>query len=708
MKVRLFKYIIYRLYFAYCKFRYAPDAMTVFFEVYKGMKYDCNPRALYEEMLSNKKYEGFRFVWAFNAANFKKYRHIKDNPRTTLVRINSRKYFMSLAKAKYWITNARISRYVFPGNEHFYVETHHGKPFKRSSGDRRQGNGARALGSIKREFKSASKKMKVLFSPAPELKQHFITSWFLNRSSAEKKLLDVGYPRNDFLFKYTEGDILKIKLKLNIPLDKKVILYMPTWRVESYNKSYGKRTHACNLNYSELAEQLGDEYLFIYRVHHLEKMNMVVTGQWIDVSNHENVNELYIISDMMIGDYSSAISDYANLGRPIILYLYDLEEYLQNTGLYVDINIFPATIVTKEKDLPEAIEKLLSSFVYDEKYQRFNELYNSLDGPNCAENVLDKIIDINIQYTKKQERRKLIKVFLNNAYAVTTGFFRARGIILKKNFRLWSKYKDKYRGERCFLVGNGPSLSSLDLDKLKNEFTFGCNLIYKSFKLTDWRPTFYFFTDHAYIKEASSGFGGNSHIQMFTTINAYRKIKNKSSNFIYTATKVLNKSGFEKGRYYVRGDMRAYYVPAIATVMTYMIETAMYMGFSEIYLLGVDCSNTLTEKSHFISEYISSNVVQSATRIAKRFVKGELMDAQGLGDVRSERSQMAYAVIKKYADRNGYKIYNATRGGCLEVFERIDFDSINITANVDALLELTEKAKEPERQSDTSEIKSYV
>ena len=122
-------------------------------------------------------------------------------------------------------------------------------------------------------------------------------------------------------------------------------------------------------------------------------------------------------------------------------------------------------------------------------------------------------------------------------------------------------------------------------------------------------------------------------------------------------------------------NMLAYYIPAQATVMTFMLEMAMFMGFQEIYLIGVDCTNSFT-KGHFTENYVPSELDEYNLRRARRTMNRPNMTLEELGEYRKERSIMAYQKIRDYALEHGVKIYNASRGGELDVYERVDFDAL--------------------------------
>lgn len=110
--------------------------------------------------------------------------------------------------------------------------------------------------------------------------------------------------------------------------------------------------------------------------------------------------------------------------------------------------------------------------------------------------------------------------------------------------------------------------------------------------------------------------------------------------------------------------------------MSFMLELAMYMGFDTIYLLGVDCTSSLDIKGHAQSGYFNNSLVQKDIERVKKRLHNPNLTADDVAEYYYNKSTYSYALIKEYADMHNYHVYNATRGGQLEVFERKDFDSL--------------------------------
>ena len=228
--------------------------------------------------------------------------------------------------------------------------------------------------------------------------------------------------------------------------------------------------------------------------------------------------------------------------------------------------------------------------------------------------------------------------------------------------------KGIHAGERCFIIGNGPSLRAEDLDKLKGEYTFAANRIFKIFDQTDWRPTYYLCVDDKVMSDIGDSLLDYDLGHMFLEYrkegssiptNKLTRIYNKRLTMDVARNLGLNTA------LYISEDVSNHFCDC-ATITMYAIQLAIYMGFKEIYLLGVDhnYSRTLdaSGKVHYnaeIKDYFDNKRYYASTHPAAM-----------------QTLEYAYTIAKEYGDTHGIKIYNATRGGKLEVFERVNFDEL--------------------------------
>ena len=228
------------------------------------------------------------------------------------------------------------------------------------------------------------KKYNYMISPSAFTTEVFQSAFRVNR----ERLIETGYPRNDFLTNYTKEDVLKIKNKYHIPLDKKVLLYAPTWRDNSYvTKGY---TFKLEVDFGKWQEALGDEYVVVFKPHYLIVNDFDIDqyqGFVYFIEANEDISNLYIISDALVTDYSSVFFDYAILKRPIYFYMYDLVHYRDELrGFYLDIyHDLPGDIIEDENQLLVEIKK-----GYDfKRLETFNEKFNNHEDGKATKRVVD-------------------------------------------------------------------------------------------------------------------------------------------------------------------------------------------------------------------------------------------------------------------------------------------------------------------------------
>lgn len=369
------------------------DEKTILFISFHGRGYSCNPKYLHKYLLSNEKYKDYKFVWAVKKGKGKEISGAK------VIRYNSVKYFYYLAKSKYWIVNCKLPRHILKKENQVYLQTWHGTPLKRLAHDIQIGSDAKfyRTGVSKKEMTDTYdidvKRYNYLISPNKFSTEKFQSAFEIERN----RIIETGYPRNDYLTNITDSEINNLKEKYKIPKDKKVILYAPTWRDNSFNvKGY---TFKLEVNFNKWKEVLGEEYVVLFKPHYLitNKFNNDGLEEFLyTIKEDKDINELYVISDILVTDYSSVFFDYAILQRPILFYMYDLKEYDEEIrGFYLDINKdLPGSIFTKEDDL---LKKILNIEDYKNSTSKllndFNNTYNYLQDGHASERVIKILLE---------------------------------------------------------------------------------------------------------------------------------------------------------------------------------------------------------------------------------------------------------------------------------------------------------------------------
>ncbi|UXR73488.1 CDP-glycerol glycerophosphotransferase family protein [Staphylococcus sp. IVB6238] len=359
----------------------------VYFESFHGKQYSDNPRALYEYLKQNTDY---KLIWGVK----KGYESVFKQHGVPYVTRFSIKWFLTMPRTKYWMINTRLPQWFYKSSKTTYLQTWHGTPLKRLGLDIEevQMPGTNTM-KYKQNIVNESKRWDYLISPNRYSTENFERAFQVDRS----KIIETGYPRNDKLVneQHNTSYIQRIKDELNIPADKKVIMYAPTWRDDKFIK---QGSYELNLNFDieKLRQHLSDEYVILLRMHYLVVTRVEENDSFvIDVSDYKDIAELYLISDILITDYSSVMFDFGVLKRPQIFYAYDLEDYDSRLrGFYMDYqNNLPGPIIQNEEDLIHLLksgEDLKKNYM--EPLEQFYETYCSLETGDASKKVIDRIM----------------------------------------------------------------------------------------------------------------------------------------------------------------------------------------------------------------------------------------------------------------------------------------------------------------------------
>lgn len=372
------------------------DEKLLIFGAYNGKSYACSPKAVYEYMVGNDQFADYRFVWLFDKPE--EYQFLEKNRNTRVVKNHSAECEKYLHLAKYWIFNFRAQDHWVPNKNQVYVQCWHGTPLKRLGYDiTNSDNAMNSVKEIQSKYRTDTKRLDYLLSPCQFVTDKFGSAWNLKKYGKEKAILEIGYPRNDFLNKYTEKDVLRVKKSLGLEAcDKKIILYAPTWRDNQHDAKAGY-VYDNPVDFDFLKEKLSDEYIILFRAHYLvaDKFDFEAYKGFIyNVSQYDDINELYVLADLLITDYSSVFFDYAILGRPMIFYMYDMEEYRDEMrGFYLDVNSLPGPILKTEAELADAVCNAYADPAgTKDMIEAFNKEYNLMNDGKASERLVDIII----------------------------------------------------------------------------------------------------------------------------------------------------------------------------------------------------------------------------------------------------------------------------------------------------------------------------
>jgi hypothetical protein len=251
--------------------------------------------------------------------------------------------------------------------------------------------------------------------------------------------------------------------------------------------------------------------------------------------------------------------------------------------------------------------------------------------------------------------------FLYNLFSHFIFIFYKNKVLIKKNVN----FKDIHEGERCFILGTGPSLNNIDPDDLKNEITFGVNFLYRSELMRDITPTYYTFLDDGFYEEhkesMKSIIEGLPKTKFFVRTKATSAIKalNINDQNIYYQYCNLYQYGD-----YIKLDMTKNMTAPFNVVLS-CIQTAIYMGFNEIYLIGSDFNTFATLKEEHCYD--------------KDGLPSDRSISLGLDLWFYSIVSYQHYALAKYAKENNIRIYNLSPNSLLDAYEKKDIkDIINI------------------------------
>lgn len=306
-----------------------PDPKLIVFVSSGGKLMNDSPKCIYDYIRKDPRFNGYKLVWAFrDTSKF-------EVPYGEKVQLDTLRYYINVLKARVWVTNVSMTRGLsFTGIHTFQLNSWHGTAIKMIGAD---------VINKPDAYTNASRKNNIIKDPnLVYLAQgkHDVTVWQRAFLLSRDNIACIGLPRNDDLVSLNRSDVIdQIKSKLGLPRDKKVIMYAPTFR--DYDKKEGKYlVLSPPIDLSKWKKYLGDEYVLLFRAHPsvVEVMNISNNDNFVkNVSGYPVLNELMLVSDIMISDYSSILFDYSILGRPLLSFSYDYEAYTKGRGVYFDI-----------------------------------------------------------------------------------------------------------------------------------------------------------------------------------------------------------------------------------------------------------------------------------------------------------------------------------------------------------------------------------
>lgn len=356
--------------------KYEVNDLLILLESQKGKNLNGNVFYLLKELLNNKDYSKYKVYLSVDEKSKDKFIKLLDryHLHPQLVGIESKQYFQLLSQAKYLITDTSFTPNYVKKDDQIILNVWHGTPLKTLG--KKDNSGYHSLGNIQKNFVIAD----YLLYPNEYMMNHMIEDYMLENICHAQCLLS-GYPRNEIFFTEPNLDIIKY-LKLE---GKQVIGYMPTWRGSVGNVDEGTTIDTVVDYLYEIDKRLDNNQVLLVNLHpfiqsqiHYDSFQKI-----IPFPEQYETYEVLNICDMLITDYSSVFFDYANTRKKIILFAYDLEEYLIDRGLYISLDSLPFPIVKTVDDL---INQINSSKEYDDT--SFLKTYCYKDNQYASSNLL--------------------------------------------------------------------------------------------------------------------------------------------------------------------------------------------------------------------------------------------------------------------------------------------------------------------------------
>jgi hypothetical protein len=331
------------------------------------------------------------------------------------------------------------------------------------------------------------------------------------------------------------------------------------------------------------------------------------------------------------------------------------------------------------KILAQSFDKQDKKYLFVDSYKYDNK---NILNPNCLEDaVTEKIIIVHTTHYKQiylelKKRVKKEKIcffdpssqrYYNSilSYELLLWIKKCYFLLIKRHSLFLIKtFKNRHLNERCFVLGNGPSLKIEDLDKLKNEITFASNKIYLAFDQTNWRPNYYFVEDHLVLAQNYKEIISLCGPKKFFPLIALWWMPRIKSGIYYPLTFDFKNPSFSKDP--------SKNIPWGASVTTSMIQMAIYMGFKKIYLLGLDFNFIQSDKKISLGEhgvYLANGEKNHFHKDYRK--KGEQWTVPDM-----KFQEEALKKIATYAKNNKIEIINCSRKTKLTVFGQSSLETI--------------------------------
>jgi CDP-glycerol glycerophosphotransferase len=377
--------------------RYKIEENIVLYESYHGSSISCNPYAIFKSLLIDERFTEFKHIWVINDKD-KIPQELKNNKNIIFIKKNCDGYMRYLAKVKYLINNTTFPDWYIRKESQIYLNTWHGTPMKTLGTD------------VNEDFMAHKNQTKNFLQASHIISPNTHTTNILFNSYDISDIFcgtmaEVGYPRQDLMLNNTEENKNNICIELDISVDNKVVLYAPTWRGSVDGAVFDTNKLIADIEKLQSVENT----TILFRGHYmiekiLSELNLSITV----VPTTIDTNTLLSIVDVLITDYSSICFDFMAMGKPILYYVYDREEYEIERGLYFPIEDLGGLICYTSDEVKKALDESIKNFKISKFQKDAQQTFCSHDNGKATKRVIDLIFfdqkqDNNIICSKEKE-----------------------------------------------------------------------------------------------------------------------------------------------------------------------------------------------------------------------------------------------------------------------------------------------------------------
>jgi len=344
---------------------------------FNGKGYGCNPKYIAQEIL--KRGLEYDVVWFVKDMN----EEFPIGIRKVL--IGRIKAMYEVATAKIIITNVKNDLHLLKKRGQYIIQTWHGS----YSSKFLEKEAVNTLSpNYISESQKNSKQTNLFLSNSRILSKCYRESFW-----CDCEIMECGFPRNDMLFvKNSDEEIKRIKRTLGLNDEDKIVMYAPTFRDNGNTKAYGIDCSGV----LETLEKLGGNWYLLIRMHpNVSKTKYLFdfNEKIINVSDYTDMQELLLVSDILITDYSSTVFEFSAMNKPTYIFATDIEEYQQMRGLKEDFFDMPFPICINNRELLETLNEYTVESGKDAAVQ-FMKIFGGVDNGTASQQVVDRIIAV--------------------------------------------------------------------------------------------------------------------------------------------------------------------------------------------------------------------------------------------------------------------------------------------------------------------------